>query len=146
MPPRSKASVPLALAMLLGIAFVAVPPLGLWMVRDRWIEEWSRPEAREQWDEFRGAMRRQTGRDGPVQRKVPRSEEPPQLVWLRDYFPLACAAWVVFGGVLWMVTAIFVLGTIRRSVGSGSLSENESCREGHDQKQHDRDAEDTKKR
>jgi hypothetical protein len=36
--------------------------------------------------------------------------EPPELVWLRDYFWLAVAAWVVLGGVLGGFLALVVLG------------------------------------
>jgi len=92
------------------LAFVGLPPAGLAIVRTSWMERLDRPEARAEWDEFRGAMRAQTGRDGPVQRKVPKSVEPPGLVWLRDHFTLACVAWLLFGSVLWGVTAFFAIG------------------------------------
>lgn len=117
--------IPRSLVVALAVSWLAVvglPPLGLSLIRGAWIERLSRPEVQRQWDEFRGAMRQQTGRDGPVQRKVPKSHEPPQLVWLRDHFALACAAWLLFGSVLWAVTAFFAAGVL-----PGFRSERITC-------------------
>ena len=107
--PRIRRSTILTLAAT-WIVFVGLPPAGLAVIREAWMERLSRPEAQRQWDDFRIAMREQTGRDGPVQRKLPKSREPPELVWLRDYFGLACGAWLLFGSVLWGFTAFFAMG------------------------------------
>lgn len=118
-------------------AVLVGPPLVLLWSRAAWLETLERPEAQEQWDEFRDAMRRQTGRDGPVQRKVPKSAEPPLRVWLRDYVWLAIAAWVVLGGALGVFTGTFVLGA--------SFAEDQPSRGGNTEKQHERDAENAEK-
>jgi hypothetical protein len=65
------------------------------------------------WEGFREDMRAQSGRSGPVQHKVPRSAEPPELVWLRDYPALAVIAWVTFAGVLGGFLALVVAGIVR---------------------------------
>jgi len=100
-------------------AAVALPPIGFLAWRQGRLEQLSRPGAQAEWDVFRDAMRGQTGRDGPVQRKVPRSVEPPELVWLRDYPALAVTAWVVLVGVLGGCLAMLAHGAIndRGSVG-----------------------------
>lgn len=141
------------------IAFVGLPPAGLAIVRTSWMERLNRPEARAGWDEFRGAMQAQTGRDGPVQRKVPKSVEPPGLVWLRDHFTLACVAWLLFGSVLWGVTAFFAIGVgSQRGAAVGrsppeehsgaavgrSPPEDEPRGDRHHEKENDRDAKDAK--
>jgi len=51
-----------------------------------------------------------------VQRKVPKSTEPPLRVWLRDYHWLAIAAWILFGTVLSFFTGVMVMGTVRQIV------------------------------
>ena len=134
-----------AILAALWLAFVALPPVGLAIVRESWMHELDRPEARAEWEAFRGAMQAQTGREGPVQRKVPKSEEPPVLVWLRDYFTLACSAWLLFGSVLWGVMAFFVIGvgSQRKASASRSLAENEPRRDRDHEKENDRDAKDT---
>lgn len=128
------------------IALVGLPPAGLAFVRTAWMERLDRPEARAGWDEFRDAMRAQTGRDGPVQRKVPKSAEPPGLVWLRDHFTLACAAWLLFGSVLWGVTVFFAIGvgSQRGEAVGRSPPEDEPPGDRHNEKENDRDAKDAK--
>lgn len=98
------------LVLLVWLAAVAAPPLGLARWRSTRLAALSDPAVQAQWTEFRDAMRTQSDRSGPVQRKVPKSIEPPELVWLRDYFWLAVAAWVVLGGVLGGFLALAVLG------------------------------------
>lgn len=76
------------------------PPAALLRWRETRLAVLADPAAQADWDVFRDDMRRQSGRDGPVQRKVPRSAEPPERVWLRDYVGLAITAWVTLVGVL----------------------------------------------
>jgi hypothetical protein len=96
------------------LAAVVVPPAGLAWWRAGRLAELADPAVQAEWDTFRDAMRRQSDRSGPVQRKVPKSSEPPELVWLRDYFWLAVAAWLVLGGTLGGFLALVVLGVARR--------------------------------
>lgn len=130
-----------------------VPPVLLVRGRETWLKHWDRPETQSQWDAFRRDMRRQSGRDGPVQRKVPKSVEPPARVWLRDYFPLAVAAWVLFVGVLGGFFTLLATGVLRGPAGRAqpavhgtpSLAENQAGRHHDDDEQHERDANDTEK-
>lgn len=92
------------------LAAVAVPPAALSVWRAKRLAELSAPGVQDEWDAFREAMRKESGRDGPVQRKVPKSAEPPELVWLRDYFSLAVMAWVTLMGVLGGFVAALVMG------------------------------------
>jgi hypothetical protein len=117
----------------LWIAALALPPVILVRSRAAWLERLEKPGAQQDWDLFRDAMRKQTGRQGPVQRKVPKSAEPPLLVWLRDYVWLAIAAWLVLGGVLGGFTGMLVRGAL--------LAEDQSRRGDDDEKKDRRDAE-----
>jgi hypothetical protein len=133
---RAGATRLLAGALIVGwLAAVAVPPLALVAWRDRRLAEVASPEAQAEWDAFRADMRRQSGRDGPVQRKVPKSVEPPELVWLRDYLWLAIAAWVTLVGVLGGFLAAIGVGLARAS----SAAEDGAAGDRHHQKQHERD-------
>jgi hypothetical protein len=105
------------------LAAVAVPPAALSVWRAKRLAELSEPGVQEEWDAFREAMRKESGRDGPVQRKVPKSAEPPELVWLRDYFSLAVMAWVTLMGVLGGFVAALVMGVTsgrKSTTGRGS--------------------------
>jgi len=126
----------LAGALIAGwLAAVAVPPLALVAWRDRRLADVASPEAQAEWDAFRADMRRQSGRDGPVQRKVPKSAEPPELVWLRDYLWLAITAWVTLVGVLGGFLAAIALGLARAS----SAAKDGAAGDRHHQEQHERD-------
>jgi len=115
------------------------------------------PAVQADWDIFRADMQRQTGYDGPVQRKAPKSPEPPELVWLRDYPGLASAAWIVFVGVLAGFLGIAAIGsgtrraspTVRPDSPSGSAipqsaTQHGAARQSHDEEQDDGDAEHAK--
>lgn len=128
------------------LAGVVGPPVVLLRTRAAWLESLDRPEAQEQWDAFRADMRRQTGREGPVQRKVPKSAEPPLRVWLRDRVWLAIAAWAVLAGALGLFTGMLAWGAVRRPVDRRLLAEDQSGRGGDDEKQDERDAEDAQVR
>jgi hypothetical protein len=143
------------------LAALVLPPVMLWRARADWLEQLDRPEAQSHWDAFRRDMRQQSDRDGPVQRKVPKSAEPPARVWLRDYFRLAVVAWVLFVGVLGGFFSLLIAGVLRGSAGrvsSGregaasrtqesstqeSFTQDEPCRQCNNEKQHERDADDT---
>jgi hypothetical protein len=135
MPAPASRRILVATVLTVWLAAVIAPPCGLYAWRDTRLAVLSTPEARRQWENFREDVRRQTGRSGPVQRKVPRSTEPPELVWLRDYAPLAATAWVVLAGVLGGVLAVFVLGV------AGSAAEEQPARDRDHEKQHDGDGE-----
>lgn len=137
------------------LAALILPPVFLLQTRADWLAQLDRPEAQSNWDTFRRDMRQQSGRDGPVQRKVPKSAEPPARVWLRDYFRLAVVAWVLFVGVLGGFFCLLVAGVLRGATprlsaapsgaapSSASLSEDQPRRHDDDDKQHERDAENT---
>lgn len=130
----------LLLGLLLVTAAVTVPPWLFIRWRETRLAELSRPEVQADWDSFRAAMRRESGRDGPVQRKVPKSAEPPELVWLRDYWRLAIGAWVVFVGLITGCIAALARGAVT------SAAEQRPRRGRHDEEQDQRDAENTDER
>ncbi|MFM1903717.1 MAG: hypothetical protein RLZZ440_1617 [Planctomycetota bacterium] len=105
---------PLGMALLTAWALAVVgPPLGLARWRAGRLQELAAPDVQANWDAFREDMRRAADGGGPVKRKVPKSPEPPELVWLRDFFPLAVGAWALFAGVLGGFLAFLTLGAFR---------------------------------
>jgi hypothetical protein len=140
MPSRSpsRATAVTLLLAAVWLAGLVVPPVALLRARSDWLERLEAPEEQERWDAFRAAMKQQSGRDGPVQRKVPKSPEPPLKVWLRDYVWLAIAAWLVLAGSLGFVALALVRGTL--------LAEHEPRRGGDHEKQNQGDAENAQKR
>ena len=134
---------PLRLFLLAWGLLMAVPPAALLRVRGAWLEELGSHAVQEDWEAFRRDMGEQTGVEGPVQRKVPRSAEPPLRVWLRDYVGLAITAWLVLGGTLGAFLGVMVSGATAsraasplRSHARGSLAEDGPGGGGDDQEEH----------
>lgn len=103
----------LAILACIWCAAVVLPPVGFLRYRHTRLQELAAAGVQANWEKFRADMRSQSDRSGPVQRKVPRSPEPPELVWLRDYPALAVIAWVTFAGVLGGFLGLAVAGTLR---------------------------------
>ena len=121
---------------------LALPLALLVAKRDAWLATLDRPEAQARWDTFREAMREQADGRGPVQRKVPKSAEPPLRIWLRDHVWLAIAAWLVLGGTLALFTMLFVAGALETRPAAVSAAEQQTRRDGHDEEQDQRDGAD----
>lgn len=109
----------IALVIVTWLAAVSLPPAGLAWWRVGRLAALSDPAVQADWTAFRDAMKKESDRSGPVQRKIPKSVEPPELVWLRDYFWLAVTAWVVLGGTLGGFLAVAVLGVAGSRAPSG---------------------------
>lgn len=127
-PPRRAFAIGvMALLTVAWLALLTLPPTVLITSRTAWLVALERPEAQARWDEYRDAMRAQSGRQGPVQRKIPKSPEPPLRVWLRDYVWLAICAWLVLAGALGLFTLLLVAGALglraaQRPNGRGSAA------------------------
>jgi hypothetical protein len=70
------------------------------------------PEAQAEWDEWRaGAEKLST--EGPVKRRVPKSDKPPALVLATTYFGVCLSIAVLLTTVLFATAAYFVQGVLR---------------------------------
>jgi len=112
-PLRPLARVAVAVYLAAWAATLIVPPAVMLRWRETRLARLADPASQAAWDAFRADMRLESDATGPVQRKVPRSPEPPELVWLRDYL----------------------------RPGSASAAEDQPRGERHHEEQHDRDAE-----
>jgi len=85
-------------------------------VRERVLTEMSTPEARQKWQDWREEARRQTTGEGPVQRRMPSSPEPPALVLMRDRFAMVVTAGIVFSTVFFVFMMILVRGVMNSRI------------------------------
>ncbi|MFO0905360.1 MAG: hypothetical protein U0939_20295 [Pirellulales bacterium] len=69
----------------LAVVIIAVVAGMLWARRAA-IATYGTPAAQAEWEDWRREAAAQAESGGPVQRKVPRSEEPPALMLMRDHF------------------------------------------------------------
>ena len=103
-----------AYAVLLGTVVWAVMAAQNWALR-----ELATAKSVGEWQSWREDVRQQQGEQVPVQRRVPKSLEPPALVLMRDYFAICLVGAIVFSSLLYWVIAWFVTGIL-----SGPRHEN----------------------
>ena len=72
----------------------------------------SSPESISAWQAWRGDVFDEQSQPGPVERRVPNSDEPPALVLMRDYFPVLMIGALVFISMPYWIIAWFVTGMI----------------------------------
>ena len=112
--PRARlVSITLTALVAVWLTAMIVPPVLLFRARSDWLIQLEQPAVQAQWDAFREEMKQQSGQAGPVQRKVPKSAEPPLRVWLRDYLWLAIVAWLLFGSILSFFSGLLIIGVVR---------------------------------
>ena len=95
------------------IGYVALFVAVVWWLfaaRDWAQAELSKPESTAAWEVWREDVKADQSRPAPVQRRVPKSIEPPALVLTRDYFGVSLTGAVLFSSLLYWVIAWFVTG------------------------------------
>jgi hypothetical protein len=83
------------------------------MAARRWaLAELATPKAVSAWQKWRDDVRREQTEPSPVRRRVPKSDEPPALVLMRDYFEVCLVGAILFSSVLYWVIAWLVSGML----------------------------------
>ena len=75
--------------------------------------ELAKPESTAAWEAWREDVRANQDKPAPVQRRVPKSVEPPALVLTRDYFGVILSGAILFSSLLYWVMAWFVMGMLK---------------------------------
>ena len=83
----------------------------LFAVKESILAKLSTPTAQAEWDQWRA----ETAKPGPVARRVPKSDEPPALVLLRDYFGICLSAAIFFCSLLYAVLMLLIRGAFAQS-------------------------------
>lgn len=101
---------------LLGYVLLISATVGaLFWQRQQVLVTMSTTEARAEWDTWRDDVIRQQSNPGPVQRRIPKSTEPPALVLMRDYFIVSLVGATFFTSVLYWIVAWLVSGALSSS-------------------------------
>ncbi|MFM7844803.1 MAG: hypothetical protein ACKPEY_11310 [Planctomycetota bacterium] len=85
---------------------------GMFYLRAQAIATYGTPAALEEWGEWRSAAAMQAAEQRPVERKIPKSAEPPALVLMRDYFPACTAAAAAAAAGCYLVFAFLLRGVL----------------------------------
>lgn len=94
--------------LLLAAAVVA----GSLYARSWAISVYGSPQAQAQWEQWRTESAR-LSTDGPVKRRVPKSDKPPALVLATTYFGICLTIALVLSTVLFATVAYFIYGVWR---------------------------------
>jgi hypothetical protein len=101
-----------------GVLLVVVV-LAMVKARQAALSQLSTPQSVAEWKQWREDVQEQQSARGPVQRRVPTSDEPPALVLMRDYFGTSLFGAVLFSTALYWVLAWLVSGVMRSQKVSG---------------------------
>lgn len=104
------------------VLVVAVVVGGMFYLRRQAIATYGTPAAMEEWGEWRSAAATQAAQQHPVERKVPKSAEPPALVLMRDYFGACTAAAAVAASGCYLVFAFLLRGVLAGTSNTSSTS------------------------
>jgi hypothetical protein len=88
----------------------------MFWVRQSIFATYSSPESIADWRQWKSDVEREQTNPGPVQRRIPKSDEPPALVLMRDYFAVSLTAAVFFTSLLYWVIAWFITGALNHDV------------------------------
>lgn len=92
-------------AALVGVVVIAM----IWK-RHSAVTQLSSPKSISDWQAWREDVREQQSHPRPVERRVPKSNEPPALVLLRDYFAVLMIGALLFTSMLYWIIAWFITG------------------------------------
>jgi hypothetical protein len=98
--------------LLLYVGIIAAVAGALVRARQIAIDTYGSAEAQAEWDEWRDEARQMAEGTGPVQRRVPKSAEPPALVLMRDHFAACLVGSVLLTTVLFATFMFFVRGAL----------------------------------
>ncbi len=101
------------LATLIGyLALIVVIVWGLGAFQSWTDAAYASTKAQSDWQDFRDDVAESVDSGGPVSRSVPKSEEPPALVLLRDYYAECLVISLVLSSALYWTFAFFLRGVL----------------------------------
>ncbi len=89
---------------------------GMFVARSRSLATFGNADAEAAWQDWREDVRDAIPTSGTTQRRIPKSEEPPALVLMRDYFAACTFFAVVMSSALFLTTAIVVKGVMQPTI------------------------------
>lgn len=108
---RKKPSIADLLWLTLLAAMLAGVSVLMFRVRDSVLQT-SGAQSQQEWEKWRQAVQEGQKDSGPVQRRVPKSAEPPAVVLLRDHFATCLTIALVLSSVLFGTFVLFARGVM----------------------------------
>ena len=108
----------LSIATIVYFALTVALVWGLFAKRQNVLRELDSADARGDWQAWRSEVERQQQEPQTVARRVPKSAEPPALVFMRDYFVTCLVGAVLFVSLLFWAIAGLAIGALAGDLGS----------------------------
>ena len=113
MSRRARKAPPRLLLLAIYLVLMAIIVWRLAIARDWALEQRSDPQALAQWSQWREDVRQERDPQArSVQRRVPKSVEPPVVVLMRDYFAICLIAALGFSTLLFLVITWMATGAL----------------------------------
>ena len=119
-----KASAGTVIWLLMYVAMLAAVIGGMVHMRGVAMEVYGTREAQSEWDAWRDDAQKMADDPSVVQRRAPKSVQPPALVLMRDYFAVCLGGAIVLSSVLFGTFMVLVRGAMQSRVGSAHLSKH----------------------
>ncbi len=100
-------------AVVLWFVLMAITVASLCALRNWAQTEFSTTDSKRQWNQWKDETARQAEGTGPVHRREAKSDEPPTLVLLRDYFFVAVTVVILLGTVMYVSLFAMIRGAAR---------------------------------
>src|SRR5689334_19187657 len=97
------------------VAVVAMIATGMLRLRQSIIADYSTPEAGAAWQSWRNDVEKKQSNLGDVEHREVRAQEPPALVWMRDYFFISLTGAIFFISLLYWVLVWMLTGALQGS-------------------------------
>jgi hypothetical protein len=94
---------------------------GLFYGRAKALATYGTQAAQADWNEWRDDVRKDAKTPAPVERRVPKSAEPPALVLMRDYFVVCLVGAVLLTSVLFATFMVLIRGALAPSPPTSDL-------------------------
>ena len=111
-PSRTPAIATLAAVGVVYLGVLVGLVWGMQQAKDWAVTTYGGTQAQGDWDRWRDEAAKLASSDGPVQRRIPRSQQPPAYVLLTEYYGLCMVAALLFGSGLYFMLAFALIGTL----------------------------------
>lgn len=92
------------------LVIVSAIGVGLWEGRQRTLATLGTPQARAEWQAWKTQVAQQAEESGGVARRVPKSDEPPALILMRDHFGAVLSASLIISTCLFLFLLLVARG------------------------------------
>jgi len=118
-----------AVWILLYVVMITTIVLVLLQIQDNVQSGTVDPDAQRHWDEWVETAREQASGEGPVQRRVPKSETPPLSVLMDEYFLVCLVTSCVLATALFLTLVFMIQGSYNASRRSSEPTSEEGKHE-----------------